>query len=96
MIFAVKFERWIFGIFFFMMADDEHSLTEIHEVITWATTDEFWRSNIRSARKLRDKYDTLRLRMQSRRNPTPDRNAQIIERAFANYDQPNQRLELEP
>ena len=75
---------------------DEHSLTEIHEVITWSTTDAFWRSNIRSARKLRDKYDTLRLRMQSHRNPTPDRNAQIIERAFANYGQPNQRLELEP
>lgn len=75
---------------------DGHSLAEIHDVITWATADEFWRSNIRSARKLRDKYDTLRLRMQSRRNPTPDRNAQIIERAFANYDQPNQRLELEP
>lgn len=36
---------------------------EVREVLRWATEDEFWRANIRSAAKLREKYPALVLRM---------------------------------
>lgn len=35
---------------------------EARQLITWATSDDFWRSNILSMVKFREKYDQLRLR----------------------------------
>lgn len=43
---------------------DKRSPDEIAHVIGWCTTDSFWKSNILSAAKLRDKYDQLRLKAQ--------------------------------
>lgn len=37
---------------------------EVERVIDWATGDEFWRANIQSAPKFREKYSQLRLQMQ--------------------------------
>lgn len=38
---------------------DKRSEAEIIEALTYATTDTFWKSNIRSAKKLREKFETL-------------------------------------
>lgn len=43
---------------------DKRPVEEIAETIRWCQTDEFWRSNILSASKLREKYDQLRGQMQ--------------------------------
>lgn len=37
---------------------------QVRRAIDWATSDEFWRSNILSMSKLREKYDQLRLAAQ--------------------------------
>ena len=43
---------------------DGRNLDEIRAVIAWCQRDTFWRSNILSLPKLREKYDQLRLAMQ--------------------------------
>ena len=42
---------------------DERPLSDLKEVLKFATTDTFWQSNILSTKKLRDKYDQLYLKM---------------------------------
>jgi len=48
---------------------DGKTVDQVVRAIDWATTDEFWRSNILSMSKLRAKYDQLVLAAQ--RNPRP-------------------------
>ncbi len=48
---AVEFER--------MKRLDKRSESDIIEALTYATTDGFWKTNIRSARKFREKFETL-------------------------------------
>lgn len=48
---AVEIER--------MKRLDQRSESDIIEALTYATTDSFWKSNIRSARKFREKFETL-------------------------------------
>ncbi|HBR29104.1 MAG TPA: hypothetical protein DD789_06655 [Firmicutes bacterium] len=60
-----------------MIRRDSRDPTEIYKVITWCQNDSFWRSNILSTRKLREKWDTLVLQMQRggnkhRADRTPD------------------------
>lgn len=43
---------------------DGRPLDEIRDVIAWSQRDPFWRSNVLSLPKLREKYDQLRLAMQ--------------------------------
>lgn len=43
---------------------DGRTVDKVKRAIDWATTDSFWRSNILSMSKLRDKYDQLRLSAQ--------------------------------
>lgn len=45
---------------------------EARSVIDWATDDEFWKANIRSAGKLREQYSALRLRMLNGHAPAQD------------------------
>ena len=40
---------------------DKRPEDEVHRVIEWATSDDFWKPNILSAVKLRSRYDQLRL-----------------------------------
>lgn len=47
---------------------DKRSETDIIEALTFATTDGFWKSNIRSTKKFREKFETLIV--QSRTNRT--------------------------
>lgn len=46
-----------------LLDNDHRSTVEVHRVIEWATSDEFWRANILSFPKLREKFDTLLLQM---------------------------------
>ncbi len=50
-----------------MIDRDGRSEQQIHTAIDWCQDSEFWRANILSMPKLRDKYDQLRL--QARRKP---------------------------
>ena len=47
-----------------MLDRDGHTLTQVTKAIQWCQRDEFWRGNILSASKLRDKYEQLRLAAQ--------------------------------
>jgi hypothetical protein len=50
-----------------LMLDKDHiPLADVLSAIRWSQADEFWRSNVLSMPKLRDKYDTLRLQAQRR------------------------------
>ena len=44
---------------------------EVARVIDWATSDEFWQANIRSAPKFREQYPALRLRMLNSSRASP-------------------------
>lgn len=44
-----------------MMSRDGRTAEQIHAAIDWSQDDEFWRANILSMAKLREKYDRLRL-----------------------------------
>ena len=46
-----------------MLRVDKRPLSDLREVLKFATTDTFWQSNILSTKKLRDKYDQLYLKM---------------------------------
>lgn len=48
-----------------MREQDGRGPPEIRKVFEWANRDTFWRGNILSAKKLREKFDTLKLRMQA-------------------------------
>jgi hypothetical protein len=47
-----------------MLDNDGRTEQEIHGAIDWCQADEFWRGNILSLPKLREKYDQLRLQAQ--------------------------------
>ena len=46
-----------------MLDSDGRALAEAERVIRWSQADDFWKTNILSIPKLREKYDQLRLRM---------------------------------
>jgi len=46
---------------------DERPMAEVVSVLTWSQRDEFWRGVIRSMPKFREKYDTLRLQSEGKR-----------------------------
>lgn len=61
---------------------DGRSPEEIARVIRWCQTDSFWRANILSASKLREKYDHLRLRTPAQKHePKQTRNPFDVEPA---------------
>lgn len=53
-----------------MLDRDRRDPHEIRRVIDWATADPFWASNIGSAAKLREKYETLHAQMRRPRAPS--------------------------
>lgn len=55
---AIEFER--------MKRLDKRTESEIVEALTFATTDPFWKTNIRSAKKFREKFETLLLQGRGR------------------------------
>lgn len=46
---------------------DKRTEEEIREALEYATTDPFWKTNIRSTKKLREKFETLILQARSKR-----------------------------
>lgn len=50
---------------------DEHTVDQVKRAIDFATRDEFWRSNVLSMSKLREKYDQLRLAAQRSPRASP-------------------------
>lgn len=61
-----------------MLDRDGRTVEQIENAIRWCQADSFWRSNILSAVKLREKYDQLRLtaqRQQGSSRPTPEQRA---------------------
>jgi hypothetical protein len=63
---------------------DGRTEAQIHTAIDWCQTDDFWRANVLSMPKLRDKYDQLRL--QARRSngtaPKPSTTDQRVQAAL--------------
>ena len=51
----------------YMIRLDNRKPREIAELFRWAQEDSFWCSNIRSPRKLREKWDSLELQMNNRK-----------------------------
>ena len=58
-------QRWAKD-FDLMIRRDKIDADDIAEVIDWCQNDSFWRSNILSGKKLRDRYQQLKMRMESR------------------------------
>lgn len=50
-----------------MISADRRPVSEAARLIRWCQADSFWRSNVMSMPKFRDRYDTLKLRMDERR-----------------------------
>jgi len=51
-----------------MMTVDGRTEQQIHAAIDWCQSDEFWRSNVLSMPKLREKYEQLRLQAAAAKN----------------------------
>ena len=73
-------------------ADGQPS-AEVHDVIDWATRDDFWAPNILSAKKLRAKFDQLKMQRQRkngrRQSQTDDLFAESARRMGVRYDPEN-------
>ena len=67
-----------------ILDSDGRPFDEVIEVIDYATTDDFWRPNILSMTKLREKYDTLRLQMQ--RKPAMSNQGSFYARELARIE----------
>ena len=61
------FEKWCIHIDL-LIRKDKRDIKEIEKVIEFSQTNDFWKSNIRSTKKLREKYETLFLQMQEKQN----------------------------
>lgn len=67
-----------------MLDKDDRNEDEVHGAIDWCQGDDFWRANILSLPKLREKYDQLRL--QAGRRPVGGRASEqtaLLDRAMA-------------
>ncbi len=53
-----------------MIRRDKRTVEDIRKVMEWSQKDSFWSSNILSARKLREKFDQLQLKMNQRQDKT--------------------------
>ena len=52
-----------------MIDRDGRTIEQIHAAISWIDNDDFWRANILSMPKLRDKWDTLKLQAERAQRP---------------------------
>lgn len=76
-----------------LMLDKEgRTEDQVHAAIDWCQSDGFWKANILSMPKLREKYDQLRLAAQRNSFPAPAPKDGLFERAMERAAQ--QRLEI--
>ena len=74
---------------------DGHTEAQAVWLINWATADPFWKSNILSLPKFREKFDQLRLASQRTTAPATDRQAVILRAEMARAQAADaQRLEI--
>ena len=79
---AVEIER--------MKRLDQRSESDIIEALTYATTDGFWKSNIRSAKKFREKFETLIVQSRNKTAKNGNEVKQNYNRnRFRNFEQRN-------
>lgn len=72
-----------------MIDRDGHTVEQIEWLILWSQRDEFWRANILSMPKFREKFDQLRLkatRENANRRPSLAEQAAAIERFYGEGD----------
>src|SRR5690606_1425664 len=55
-----------------LIDNDKHTVEEVRGAIDWATSNNFWKSHILSAAKLREKFDTMRLQATTVRSSGSD------------------------
>lgn len=82
-----------------MLDRDDRSPEQVHRAIDWCQGHDFWRANVMSMPKLREKYDQLRLQAVRAESRPVDRQAEVLRREMADaleYEaaQGPQRLEL--
>lgn len=65
----------------YMIRIDEREPKEIAELFRWAQEDDFWCANIRSPKKLREKWDTLELQ-RNRKKHKGNNNISKLERMY--------------
>lgn len=63
-----------------MLDRDDRAPEQVHRAIDWCQDHDFWRSNILSMPKLREKYDQLRLQAGRSETRVGDRQAEILRR----------------
>src|SRR5690606_2676572 len=66
---------------------DGYSYDEIKQAIIWCQNDDFWKANILSTKKLREKMPTLILQMKRRGNQSQGRPMSRYERTVSILDQ---------
>lgn len=74
---------------------DGYSYDEIKQVIVWCQNDDFWKANILSTKKLREKMPTLILQMRRRGNQSQGRPQSRYERTVSILDRLYQEAEKE-
>lgn len=74
---------------------DGYSYDEIKQVIIWCQNDDFWKANILSTKKLREKMPTLILQMRRRGNQSQGRPQSRYERTVSILDRLYQEAEKE-
>ena len=67
-----KLQKWCLT-FDRIIRIDEKTKDEIQEIMEWVYQDEFWCDQIRSPAKLREKWDTLYLRMRKKNRVEPEK-----------------------
>ncbi|QPK81137.1 hypothetical protein G7Y41_08870 [Schaalia sp. ZJ405] len=78
-----------------MLDRDSIPEADIHAAIAWVENNDFWRANVLSMPKLREKYQQLRLQAERDTQPHQSRQAALYEREIAEaqaWDQAHQRL----
>ena len=74
-----------------MIDRDRYDQHEMRQVIDWATSNQFWATNIGCASKLREKYETLRGQMNQKARAAPmskqERNLAILDAAEERWAQ---------
>lgn len=66
-----------------MMRLDGRTEEEITEAIAFAVSDEFWKPNIRSTKKLREKFETLIVQARRKKEKSPEK----TKNRFMNFEQ---------
>lgn len=68
-----------------MLDKDGREESDIHGAIDWSQSHEFWRSNVLSLPKLRERFDTLRLQAQRKGSTSTPTKSKAEERMHANF-----------